>query len=376
MRRTSDIVRSRLTSPRDGDPFSAPVTLASAFHAVGDPGRSSFTYGRYHNPSWTALEDALSKIESGAGPSAKVLVFSSGMAAIHAVFGTVLGPNTAVVLPTNGYYTVRRLLQQYFQPQGIQLRFFAPGASGVENLLQGATLLWLETPTNPELDILDIRELTSIAHCAGARVAVDNTTATPLGQDALALGADFSVVSGTKGLTGHSDLVMGHVAVHDDALFRQLQEWRATTGAILGPMEAWLALRSLPTLPLRLERSCSNALAVAAYLERREDVTRVRFPGLPSHPGHAIACAQMTYFGPVISFVLKDADTAERFLAASRLITEATSFGGITSSGERRARWGGDDVHPGLIRMSVGCEAIEDILEDLESALNTSVQEE
>jgi cystathionine gamma-lyase len=290
------------------------------------------------------------------------------MAAAMSVLSTSLRSGSIVALPECGYYGVRKLLDKFFTPMNVVTRFISRQAEPDE-ALHGAALLWLETPTNPELEVWDLRTWSENAHRAGALVAVDNSTATPLGQNVLSLGADYSVVSGTKALTGHSDLVLGHVAVARQDLWKQLLEWRTLTGTILGPMEAWLALRSIPSLPLRLERSSANALAIAKFLERRADVLRVMYPGLPSHPGHALASAQMNCFGPVVSFVLQDREQAEKFLVRATLVSDATSFGGITTTAERRERWVGDAVHPGLIRLSAGCEAIEDILEDIDSAL-------
>jgi cystathionine gamma-lyase len=221
------------------------------------------------------------------------------------------------------------------------------------------------------MEICDITALSEAAHKAGAFVAVDNTTPTPLGQLPLALGADFSVASDTKAMTGHSDLLVGHVATRDRELLSKIDQWRTLTGGILGPMEAWLALRSIATLPLRLERSCENAQRIAEFLTTRPEVTSVLYPGLPTHPGHAIARKQMRYFGPVLSLILRDKATAETFLSKSQLLTEATSFGGITTTAERRARWGGDAIPDGFIRLSAGCEAIEDLIEDIGQALDT-----
>jgi cystathionine gamma-lyase len=218
--------------------------------------------------------------------------------------------------------------------------------------------------------VYDIAALSEAAHRAGALVAVDNTTPTPLGQLPLALGADFSVASDTKSMTGHSDLLIGHVAVRDRELWAKLDQWRTLTGGVLGPMEAWLALRSIATLPLRLERSCENAQRIAEFLTTRQEVVSVLYPGLLTHPGHEIAAKQMRYFGPVLSFLLRDKSAAETFLAKSRLLTEATSFGGVATTAERRARWGGDAVAEGFIRMSVGCEAVEDLIEDMAQALD------
>ncbi|HMF64966.1 MAG TPA: PLP-dependent transferase, partial [Edaphobacter sp.] len=188
----------------------------------------------------------------------------------------------------------------------------------------------------------------------------------------LALGADLSVASDTKSMTGHSDILVGHVAVRDLELRQKIDQWRTLTGGVLGPMEAWLALRSIATLPLRLERSCQNAQRIAEFLSTRAEVQQVLYPGLPSHPGYEIAQRQMRYFGPVVSFILRDKAAAESFLAASKLLTDATSFGGITSSAERRARWGGDQIAEGFIRLSAGCEDIDDLLEDIAQALDAS----
>jgi cystathionine gamma-lyase len=162
------------------------------------------------------------------------------------------------------------------------------------------------------------------------------------------------------------------VAVRDESLLAKIDQWRTLTGGILGPMEAWLALRSIPTLPLRLERTCSNAQAIAEFLVTRREVERVLYPGLPEHPGHAIAKRQMRYFGPVVSFILRDQAAAEKFLIQAELLTDATSFGGVTTTAERRARWGGDAVAGGFIRLSAGCEAVEDLIEDIGQALDGS----
>ena len=378
MQKSTQLVRSRLAASNNGDAFPAPPVFAAPFHFSGDPAGADYTYGRFHNPTWTALEKALAAIESSDGIDANAFVFPSGMAAAMAVLITVLRrPGSVVVLPASGYYTIRRLLESFFAPMGVEMRLlsndpFLNEPDRQAEILRGATLLWLETPTNPDLDIWDIRAWSEAAHNAGALVAVDNTTATPLGQNVLALGADYSVVSGTKALTGHADLLLGHVAVAREDLGQQVQEWRTLSGSILGPMEAWLALRSLPTLALRLERASANALAIATFLDSRDDVHRVLYPGLPTHPGHALALQQMEHFGPVVSFALKSREHAESFLSKATLVTDATSFGGISTSAERRGRWGSDSVEPGFIRLSAGCEAIDDLLADIAAALDFS----
>ena len=373
MRDSTKVIRSTLTPTVPGEPLHSGPVFAGPFHTPGDPSDTRYTYARSHNPTWTELETAIGQMESGPGYRASALVFASGMAACTAVFGAVLRPGDVVVLPSDAYFGARVLAQEYFSQMGVELRTARTARNAQAELLQDAKLLWLESPSNPTMEVCDIAELCGAAHRAGALVAVDNTTPTPLGQLPLALGADFSVASDTKSMTGHSDLLLGHVAVRDLELRAKIDQWRTLTGGVLGPMEAWLALRSIATLPLRLERSCENALRIAEFLSTRKEVESVLYPGLPTHPGHAIAAKQMRFFGPVLSFVLHDRAAAEKFLTSSKLLTEATSFGGITTTAERRARWGGDAIADGFIRMSAGCEAIEDLIEDMAQALDTLV---
>lgn len=370
MRDSTRIIRSTLTPAIPGEPLHSGPVFAAPYHSPGDPADAPYSYARSHNPSWTELEHAIAQIESGPGYQARALVFASGMAATTAVFGAVLRPGDAVVMPSNAYFAARVLVQEYFTKMGIELRTAPTEGNAQAKLLEGSKLLWIETPSNPTMEVCDIVALCEAAHRAGALVAVDNTTATPLGQNPLTLGADFSVASDAKSMTGHSDLLLGHVATRNPELLAKIDRWRTLTGGILGPMEAWLALRSIATLPLRLERSCENAQRIAEFLTTRKEVESVLYPGLPSHPGHAIAAKQMRYFGAVVSFILHDRTAAEKFLATSKLLTEATSFGGITTTAERRARWGGDAIPEGFIRLSAGCEAIEDLIEDMTQALD------
>ncbi|HEX7157794.1 MAG TPA: cystathionine gamma-lyase [Edaphobacter sp.] len=372
MREATKIIRSTLTAAKPGEPLHPGPVFAAPYHAPGDPSQIPYTYARSHNPTWTHLERAIAQMESGPGYRATALVFASGMAACTAVFGAFLRPGDAVVLPANAYYAARVLAQEYFAHMGIAIRL-APTANNAQaEHLDGAKLLWIETPSNPTMEVCDIAALSEAAHKAGALVAVDNTTPTPLGQLPLALGADISVASDTKAMTGHSDILLGHVAVRDLELRQKLDQWRTLTGGVLGPMEAWLALRSISTLPLRLERSCQNAQRIAEFLTTRSEVQSVFYPGLATHPCHAIAAKQMRYFGPVLSFTLRNKAAAETFLSKSKLITDATSFGGVTTSAERRARWGGDDIAEGFIRLSAGCEDIDDLLEDIAQALDAT----
>lgn len=367
MRRGTLVVRAGNPDRAPGSPLTPGPAFAATFHSPGDPTALAFTYGRFHNPTWTAYETALGALEGG-----PVVAFASGMAAVTAVLGATLRSGDLVVMPSDGYYTVRALAEGYLREMGVTARF-APTAGGAQgSLLKGARLLWLETPSNPGLDVCDIAALAGAAHEAGALVAVDNTTATALGQQPLALGADFSVASDTKALSGHHDLVLGHAAAADPQWAERLLAWRSQTGAVPGPMETWLAHRSLPTLELRLQRQCATALAIAQFLAHRLGPTKVRYPGLPADPSFATAVRQMEFFGPVVSFILGGRTQAETFLSSCRLVDEATSFGGVFTTAERRARWGGDAVPDGFVRLSAGCEDSDDLLADLDQALHAA----
>jgi cystathionine gamma-lyase len=363
------VIRACYPPGEQGGAFLGGPVFAGPYHLEGDPAGSPYAYGRYHNPTWTAYEKALTELEGGSS----TVAFSSGMAAVTAVFGSVLKPKDVLVLPSDAYYTTRAVAGGFLPSTGVEVRN-APTAGGAQRgCLQNARLLWLESPSNPGLDVCDIASLVETARAAGALVAVDNTTATCLGQSPLRLGADFSLSSDTKATTGHSDLVLGHVSVRDEALAEGLRGWRTRMGAAPGPMEVWLAHRSLATLDVRLQRQCANALAIAGFLAARPDVKALRYPGLPVDPAFPVASRQMKYFGPVVSFVLADREAAETFLRACELVFEATSFGGVHTTAERRARWGGDKVPEGFIRMSVGCEDAADLIEDVRQALDRLV---
>lgn len=346
--------------------FRGGPQFSSTYVAPGDPAAHALTYGRFHNPTWTAWEDALGTLEVG-----EVVAYASGMAAVTAVFGVCLKRGDIIVLPSDCYYTTRVLASNWLASLGVQIRLASTRDNAQAGVLDEARLLWIETPTNPQLELCDIRELAAAAHAKGALVAVDNTTATAYLQQPLLLGADFVVASDTKALTGHSDLVLGHVAAANPEQAAALRTWRTQHGAIPGPMEVWLAHRSLATLPLRLTRQCESAERLAIYLAAHAGVSAVYYPGLPNHPGHAIARRQMQAFGSIVGFDLATRDRAERFLQRLALVREATSFGGVHSTAERRARWSGDAISEGFIRFSVGCEAAEDILSDVEQALTT-----
>jgi len=380
MHDSTKVVRSTLNPVVPGDPLHPGPVFAAPYHTPGDPAEAPYSYARSHNPTWTALERMIAQMESGefaashprAGEKyrANALVFASGMAACSAIFGAVLRPRDIIVFPGNAYFAARSLLNDYFVKMGVQVKYAATANNAQSEHLQGARLLWIETPSNPTMEVADIAALCKQAHAAGALVAVDNTTATPLGQRPLALGADFSVASDTKSMTGHSDILLGHVATRDLELRQKIEEWRTLMGGVLGPMEAWLAFRSIATLPLRLERSSQNAMRIAEFLSAHPKVKNVLYPGLKKHPGHNVAARQMQYFGAVLSFELADKAAAETFFANSRLVTEATSFGGTCTCAERRARWGGDAVPEGFIRLSAGIEDGDDLIADIKQALD------
>ncbi|MFJ9061458.1 cystathionine gamma-lyase [Streptomyces sp. NPDC102409] len=364
-------VRAGLPEPEQYEPTLPGPVFAAHFHLSGDP-VGPYTYGRDTNPTWTRLERAIGELEAP-GEEVGTTVFASGMAAVSAVLLSQARTGDVVVLPDDGYQALP-LVREQLEAYGVEVRTAPTGGDAQLELLDGAKLLWIETPSNPGLDVCDVRRLVEAAHAAGVLVAVDNTLATPLGQRPLGLGADFSVASDTKGLTGHGDILLGHVTCRDPELIAGVRRWRKVVGAIPGPMEAWLAHRSLATLQLRIDRQCATASLLAEALAERTDVTGLRYPGLPGDPSYPVAMRQMRRFGSVVSFVLADKGTAERFLAALRLVDDATSFGGLRSTAERRARWGGDAVPEGFIRFSVGAEDPEDLLADVERALDESAR--
>lgn len=366
MRDATKIIKAGLPAPVPGAPLLPGPTFASVFHLPGDPSESPYQYGRFNNPTWSRFEAGLETLEGG-----PAVVFASGMAAVYAVMQVALNPGDKLVVVEDAYYTARTIAGEHLPQRGIEVQ--SVSADDLVGALSGARLLWVETPSNPSLNTYDLQHLCEVARREGALVAVDNTTATVAGQIPLALGADFSVASDTKALTGHGDLVLGHVAVRDSDWVERIKVWRAQSGSIPGPMEVWLAHRSLGTLDVRLERMCNNAQAVAEYFSSREDLVQVRYPGLSSDPAHAVAKRQMKWFGPVVSLEVDDATKAQAFLSHSQLLSETTSFGGIHSTGERRGRWGGDAIGEGFLRLSIGCEDVEDLVADVRQALDRAL---
>lgn len=345
-----------------GEPLALPITPASMFYLPGDPATGVDAYGRMSNPTWRALEEALGLLEG-----APALAFPSGMAAITAALFATLKAGDRLLLPADGYYTPRVLGDRFLAKLGIAVET-RPTARLADGGFEGFRAVLIETPSNPGLDLCDLADVTAQCRAAGVVSIVDNTTMTPFGQRALELGADIVVASDTKAPGGHSDILAGHVASKDEALLAAMRDWRTLTGSIPGAFDAWLLHRSLQTLELRFARMCDNAEAIAARLSGHPAVQALRYPGLPGDPGHGLAARQMRRPGFLIGLTLADAARADHFIAACPLIEPATSFGGVHTTAERRARWG-DDVAPGYVRLSVGTEPLEDLVAALEAAL-------
>ncbi|TVT44163.1 PLP-dependent transferase [Amycolatopsis rhizosphaerae] len=337
--RTRAVAAGRPSGP--GEPLNVPIVPASTFVAGGD-----FAYAREEGTrTWVALEEAIGALEGGSA-----IAFASGMGAVAAVLD-LLPAGAGVAVPTFSYSGTRGLLDHAAEQGRLKVRRIDPSdREGWAAAAGELDLLWLESPTNPTLELIDIASLAG----GKARVVVDNTFATPLGQQPLTLGADIVVHSATKLIGGHSDLLLGLAVAADETLVTGLRAARTRLGATPGALEAWLALRGLRTLPVRLAEQSRTVALLADRLAGHPAVRRVSYPGQ----------------GTMIAFELADADTAERFCASLSLVVHATSLGGVESLVERRARWAGDaHVPPGLIRFSVGLEDPEDLWRDLDQAL-------
>ncbi|MGC4896430.1 cystathionine gamma-lyase [Micromonospora sp. DT31] len=359
-------VHAGLPDAVPGRPFLPGPVFAAPYHLDPrhDPATSADGYGRPDNPTRRLLEAAIGELEGG-----DCRAFASGQAAITGLLLTMLRPGDTVLLPADGYYAVRGFAADTLEQLGVRV-VLVPTA-GPYPSFEGVHLVLLETPANPGLDVADVRAVAAAAHAAGALVAVDNTTATPLGQRPLDLGADVVVASGTKALTGHSDLLIGYLATRDTGVRDAVTTWRNATGGIPGAFDCWLAHRSLATLDLRLARQTANARALADLLAARPDVTGLRWPGRPDDPAYPVASAQMRRVPGVLSFDLGDSDRVARFLDASRLVAAATSFGGLHSTADRRAQWG-DATTPGFVRFSCGVEDTADLVADVTAALDAA----
>ena len=347
------LLHARAETLAKGDPVPLPLTLASMFHLPGDT-QAPHVYGRISNPVWSEVEHAIGLLEG-----AEAVLFPSGMAAIAATFQTLLKAGDRILLPSDGYYVTRRLAAEHLSRFGVTADT-RPTASYADGGFDGYALVHIETPSNPGLDLCDIAAIAAAARKAGAATVCDNTTMTPFGQRPLDLGVDVVLAADTKAPGGHSDILMGHVATRDPELATRIRDWRTVNGAIPGPFEAWLLFRSLQTLELRFDRMCSNAEKLAPVLAAHSAVEAIRYPGLPDDPSFALAGKQMARPGFMIGLTLASQEAADAFIAACPVIQPATSFGGVHTSAERRARWG-DAVSPAFIRLSVGCEPYDEL---------------
>ncbi len=335
--------------PHDPDaPLNVPITMASTYVAGGD-----LEYGRYGNPTWTAFEEVLGLLEGG-----RALSFASGMAAVSTVLDLV-GNGALVVAPHHAYSGSTMALADLEARGRLTTRLVdISDTDATIRACDDAALVWLESPTNPALEIADLEPIIEAAHAADAYVVVDNTFATPLLQRPLDLGADIVLHSATKWLAGHSDVQMGAVVTREDELYAVLKGRRDLAGAVPGPFEAWLALRGLRTLHLRVERAQANAAELARRLTAHDAISEVRYPG----------------FGGIVSVVLAEgALAADLFTHQTKLWVHATSLGGVESTLERRRRWKAEPatIPDGLVRLSVGIEDVEDLWRDLVQALDT-----
>lgn len=358
-----------------------PVYLTSTYVQEGPDVHKGFDYARTNHPTRLALEKNLAALED-----AKYgLAFGSGSAAAAAVIQT-LSAGDHVVSCNDLYGGTYRMFTKVFARFGVEFSFVNTcSLKTVEKSITPKTkLLWVETPSNPMLLISDIRALAEIAHEKGALLAVDNTFATPYLQSPFEMGADIVVHSTTKYLGGHSDVVGGAVLINDKTLYEKLKFLQNSVGAVPGPLDCFLVLRGTKTLPLRMERHCKNALRIAKHLVTHPEIERVHYPGLPQHPQHELAKAQMRHFGGMISFELKgDMDRAVAMLKATEIFSLAESLGGVESlighpatmthasiPREERLKAGLAD---GLIRISVGIEELEDLISDLDQAIQKSL---
>ena len=348
-----------------GSPLNVPPVLASNFGLGGDR-----AYARDDGtPTWEAFEELLGGLERG-----MAVAFASGMAAAAAIFD-LLPPGAEVVLPDDCYQAVVGLAAAgEALGRWTVTRLALDDTDGWLRAASHADLLWLESPSNPLLQVADLPTVLSRPRKPGATAVIDNTFATPLGQQPLELGADLVLHSATKYLGGHSDLMMGAAVARDDELARRLRERRLLAGAIPGALETYLAVRGMRTLHLRVERATATAHELATRLERHSDVGTVRYPGLPTHPTHTTARGFMCSYGAVISFDVRgDADRADAICESLRIVRHATSLGSVETTIERRAAVPGQEhLPPTLLRLSVGCENVEDLWSDLDHAFARS----
>lgn len=350
-------------------PVNPPIVLSSTFHSLGAPGAGEKVYGRFTNPTWDPLEETIATLEGCGLPA---LAYASGMAAVAAAL-SLLPAGGTIVIPAHAYNGSLSLVAELQGTLGLTVRHVdLADTEAAIAAFSGADMAWLESPTNPMLEVADLPVLLAAARAAGVLSVVDNTFSTPLRQRPLARGADVVVHSATKYMGGHSDVVLGAVVTGNPELRTRLHTMRTLHGAIPGPFEAWLTLRGIRTMALRLDRAEANAMELAVRLSSHPAVSRVRYPGLPTDPGHQRAAAQLDGFGAILCLEVEGgAAAADAMLARLELWTPATSLGGVESLAERRRRHQGepDTVPENLVRLSVGIENIEDLHADLVAAL-------
>ena len=363
---------------QEPDPATGSVTVpiyqTSTFvqESVGET--KGYDYARVSNPTRTALQICLASLEG----AEHGVAFSSGLGATTTLMH-LLNPGDRVVAVADVYGGVYRMFSQIYGPKGYEFEWVQADEMNTDlsaHLDERTRIVWLETPTNPLLNVVDIRAAADAAHEAGALVVVDNTFASPYLQQPLALGADVVLHSTTKYLGGHSDLIGGFLATNDPTVAERLYFLQKSLGAVPGPFDSWLVLRGLKTLAVRMRQHCVNAHSVAAFLERHRRVERVLYPGLPSHPGHRIAAHQMRDFGGMVSFLAESEEEAVALCARTKVFRLAESLGGVESLIEHPARMTHASTADApfaaprnLVRLSVGLESAEDLIADLEVAL-------
>jgi cystathionine gamma-synthase len=365
---------------QEPDPATGSVTVpiyqTSTYAQEGVGRNKGYDYSRAANPTRTALQICLASLES----AEHGIAFSSGLGAVTAIMHLV-NPGDRVVLIADVYGGVYRMTSQVYEPKGYLFDYLPAESfpSLADHLDERTRIVWIETPSNPMLNVVDIRAAADAAHAAGAIVVVDNTFATPYLQRPLELGADIVVHSTTKYLGGHSDVIGGFAATNDPTIAERLTFLQKSLGAVPGPFDSWLVLRGIKTLAVRMRKHCENAHVVAYWLSRQPGVQKVLYPGLPDHPGHEIAARQMRDFGGMISFLAESEDEAVALVARTKVFELAESLGGVESLIEHPARMTHASTAeapfaapPNLVRLSVGIEAADDLIADLEGALAAS----
>jgi cystathionine beta-lyase/cystathionine gamma-synthase len=354
--------------------LSVPIYQTSTYAQEGVGEHKGYEYSRGANPTRTALQVCLASLEGAAHGSA----FSSGLGAVTTIMHLV-HPSERVVSVNDVYGGTYRLFTQVYAPKGYEFDFLSAqevNESLADRIDERTRLVWLETPTNPLLNVVDIKAASEAAHAVGAIVVVDNTFATPYLQQPLELGADIVMHSTTKYLSGHSDVIGGFAATNDPTIAERLTFLQNSLGAVPGPLDCWLVLRGIKTLALRMRQHCENARRIAAFLDEHPAIERVLYPGLPSHPGHEIAARQMRDFGGIVSFLAESDEEALALVTRTKLFVLAESLGGVKSLIEHPSRMTHASTADSpfsapmnLIRLSVGIESVDDLIADLESAL-------